>query len=88
MTTDEVIAFLQKMLQERFELPPDLVTAETRREAFGIDSLLMVDLLLDIETELDFAFSSYDLPPNPSIQELASFIVMQMDASDAGAGTR
>lgn len=85
MTTEDVITFLQHMLQERFDLPAEIVTPETRREAFGLDSLLMVDLLLDIETELDFAFSSYDIPANPSIRELASFIADQRNAANARA---
>lgn len=70
----QILSKLKEMLRERFSINPDQIDGNTRRADMGIDSILMVDLMLDIETELGFTFDSMELPPNPSLNEVSELI--------------
>ena len=74
MEQAQILVKLKHMLQERFGIDPDEISGQTRRADMGIDSILMVDLMLDIETELNFTFDSMELPPNPSLDDVCALI--------------
>lgn len=74
MDTPQIMGHLVRILHERFEIDPASVTGATRQHDLGIDSILMVDLMLEIETELGFSFDIMDLPRNPSLDEICALI--------------
>ena len=74
MTHEHILDRLKTLLNERFSIDPSTVDGSTRRAEMGIDSILMVDLMLDIETELGIAFESMELPPNPSLDDVTQLI--------------
>lgn len=78
MDKEQVVAKLKQMLHERFAIDPDTIGGDTRRADMGIDSILMVDLMLDVESELDFAFDTMDMPPNPSLNEVADLVLKNL----------
>lgn len=78
MDKSSIMQRLGEMLQERFDVEAASITAETRVAELGIDSILMVDLMLDIETELEFTFISMDLPRNPTLGEVADLVHRSM----------
>jgi acyl carrier protein len=71
--TESIIGVLKTLLQQRFSLGADL--EENRRLIdMGIDSLHLVDVLLDLETELDFQLVNLVLPPQATLAQLADAI--------------
>ena len=52
MERDEILTYLKAMLHERFGIDPAVMSGSTTQEQLGIDSLLMVDMMLDLETGL------------------------------------
>lgn len=70
----QILAKLKDMLQERFAINPNEINGQSRRGDMGIDSILMVDLMLDIETELGFTFDTMELPPNPTLDDVCQLI--------------
>lgn len=74
MNHDLLVERLKGMLNERFSIDPSTIDGTTRRSEMGIDSILMVDLMLDIETEMGFTFETMELPPNPSLNDVADLI--------------
>lgn len=84
MNQTEIFTRLKTMIVDRFELQDASITGETRQKELGIDSILMVDLMLDVESELDFTFESMDLPTNPSLNEIVALISQNMAGSDEG----
>ena len=74
MKREDILEKLKAMLQERFSIDPASITGETRRADMGIDSILMVDLMLDVESELGITFDTMDLPPNPSLNDVSDLI--------------
>ncbi len=82
MTHDAILDRLKAMLHDRFAIDPATISGSTRRADMGIDSILMVDLMLDIETEMGFAFESMELPPNPSLDDVTALIRQNLDKPD------
>lgn len=75
MDKQQVMGHLKRMLLERFKIDEALLLPEIRQHDLGIDSILMVDLMLDIENELDFSFDIMDLPKNPSLDEICDLVL-------------
>lgn len=62
MQRDEIFSNLKSLVAERFEVSPDTLSLETTQSDLQIDSILMVDLMMDVEERLSFTFDSLDLP--------------------------
>jgi acyl carrier protein len=84
MERDEILAYLKAMLQERFGIDPATVSGSTTQEQLGIDSLLMVDMMLDLETGLGFTFASMDLPRNPDLDVIVDLVERNNPRKPAG----
>ncbi len=80
MEKNRIMEHLIRMLHEKFGTDPASVTSETRQQDLGIDSILLVDLMLDLEDELGFSFQSMVLPPNPSIGDICELVARNMSA--------
>ena len=65
---------LTEMLQERVGSTEVPITAQTRLQELGIDSIIQVDIMLDLESELDFTFKSMNLPRDPTVAQIVQLI--------------
>lgn len=83
MNDKQIYERLAALISSRFDVPASSLTKETRQKDLGIDSILLVDLMLDIETELDFVFESIDLPNNPSLGEIVALIRHNLTKTDS-----
>ena len=84
MERQEILERLKALIHERFGIDPAGVTGSTTQAELGIDSLLMVDMMLDVETELDITFESMDLPRNPDLDTIVELVVRNLARSAAG----
>ena len=84
MQRQEILERLKALIHERFGIDPAGVTGSTTQAELGIDSLLMVDMMLDVETELDITFESMDLPRNPDLDTIVDLVKRNMDRDAAG----
>lgn len=78
MNKQQVMGHLKRMLREQFQIDDTSLTPETRQSDIGIDSILMVNLMLDIENELGFSFDIMDLPKNPSLGEICDLVIRNL----------
>lgn len=69
---------IKTMLHDRFGISPDRMDDDSRMRELGIDSLHLVDLMLDIETTFGFRYEALALSVNPSLQEIADAIAAGM----------
>ena len=83
MERQEILERLKALIHERFGIDPAGLTGATTQAEIGIDSLLMVDMMLDVETELGFTFESMDLPRNPDLDTIVDLVQRNMAAGDA-----
>jgi len=84
MERHEILEYLKTMLHERFGVDPTTFSGSTTQQEIGIDSLLMVDMMLDVETGLGFTFQSMDLPRNPNLDAIVDLIERNMGTKPAG----
>jgi acyl carrier protein len=74
MDRQEILERLKALIHERFGVDPATLNGSTTQAEIGIDSLLLVDMMLDVETELGFTFDSMDLPRNPSLDTIVELV--------------
>ena len=84
MERQEILEYLKAMLHERFGLDTAALSGRTTQQEIGIDSLLMVDMMLDIETGLGFTFQSMDMPRNPDLDAIVDLVERNLDGKQAG----
>lgn len=62
MRKDEIERKICEMIKERAPIPSDTIGLnEDLRENYGVDSLVLVELLVDIECAFDITFDSSSL---------------------------
>ncbi|MFS0756764.1 acyl carrier protein [Noviherbaspirillum sp. 1P10PC] len=71
---EHMIDEIKSMLQERFGIDVNASGPASRMRDLGIDSLHMVDLMLDMESAFGFQYEALTLPANPSLEEIADAI--------------
>ena len=74
MNRADILEALKTLMHERFDVDPATLHGQTRQNDIGIDSILLVDLMLDIESKLDFTFETMDLPRNPTLDEIVDLV--------------
>lgn len=69
-----ILPRLTEMLHDRVG-PTDVpINAQTRLQELGIDSIIQVDIMLDLESELDFTFKNMSLPKDPTVAQIVALI--------------
>ncbi|HRN62154.1 MAG TPA: acyl carrier protein [Luteimonas sp.] len=74
MDNPAILRRLTELLQERVGDTEAPITAQTRLQELGIDSIIQVDIMLDLETELGFTFRSMSLPKDPTVAEIVDLV--------------
>ncbi|MFY2764972.1 acyl carrier protein [Arenimonas sp. MALMAid1274] len=74
MDRNKILELLKRLLKEKYDVDPDSLTGASRQDEIGLDSMTMVDLMMDIETALDIQFPDLNLPKNPSLDEIVDLI--------------
>ena len=75
-----IIAVLKMLLRQRYCIDAELAS-DSRLETLGIDSLHILDLLLDVEAELGIELGGLALPPHATLGQLADAIADVCDRS-------
>lgn len=57
----------------------------TTQTDLGIDSILMIDLMLALEDRLDFSFKSLEMPKNPTIGDIIRMVENELAAARKNA---
>lgn len=83
MENPAILHRLTEMLQERVGSTDVPITAQTRLQELGIDSIIQVDIMLDLESELDFTFKSMTLPRDPTVEQIVQLIQETMNNQSA-----
>lgn len=73
MDKQSIMHRLQEMLNERVDVKVPL-TGETTIQQLGIDSIILVDFMLDLESELNFTFKSMDLAKDANLDQIVDLV--------------
>ena len=74
MDKADILTKIRDSLIERFGLEPNQLGADARLRDLGVDSMHVLEIMLDLETELGVTLSDLSLPPNPSLGEVAAVV--------------
>jgi acyl carrier protein len=75
-SSEQILNKLLSTLNERFAIDIEQVSTASRLSDIGIDSLHLVDIMLDMEGEFGFRFESLVLPANPSLGQITRAIMV------------
>lgn len=78
MNTAMIIEKLKELLHEHFSIDTTNINGDTRMRDLGIDSMHVVDLMLEIESDLGVRMESLSLVQNPSLAELSDAIAKNL----------
>ena len=84
MQTTEIFEALSALVVERYGTPAAPLEPGTRQSDLAIDSILMLDLLMDIEDRFGFRFRSMELPRDPALSDLVALIESSLAAARPG----
>lgn len=74
MDSASILTKIQASLHDRFGLDVDQLDESARLRDLGVDSLHVVEIMLDLEAELGTNLVDLSFPPNPSLGEVAAVI--------------
>ena len=74
VSNQELMQKISKSLVNIFGVDPAQITPETRMRDLGVDSMHVVEILFDLETELGVTLTDFGFPPNPTLEEVAQTI--------------
>jgi acyl carrier protein len=69
-----------EMISRNLGADRSVLTEETSQKDLGIDSILMIDLMLALEDRLEFSFKSLEMPRNPTIGDIISMVENEIGA--------
>ncbi|OGA13359.1 MAG: hypothetical protein A3G25_04605 [Betaproteobacteria bacterium RIFCSPLOWO2_12_FULL_63_13] len=74
MDKADILGKIRDSLIERFGLEPEQLAADVRLRDLGVDSMHVLEIMLDLEEELGVGLSDLSLSQNPSLGEVAAVI--------------
>ena len=80
MGADQVKAMVVDFLVERFDLPRERVSGATPLRELGLDSIMMLDVMLDVEDRLGVKLRDLAMPGNPKIDDITALIERNLAA--------
>ena len=81
-SSEQILNKLLSTLHERFAVDTGKISVTSRLSDMGIDSLHLIDIMLDMENEFNFRFETLMLAPNPSIEQIMHAIMADSKAPD------
>lgn len=75
-----IFAMLQEFLHQRFDIPLESAKPHLRLSELGLDSMLMLDIMLEFEDRLAIKLSDMSLPRDASLGDVAALIERNLPA--------
>jgi len=83
-TTEALSLKIKEALVNTFGIEPNLIVADATMRDLGVDSLHVVEILLDLEAELGVKLTDLSFPPNPTLNDVAQTIERNLAAISKG----
>lgn len=75
-------AMVQDFLAERFELDRSRLQGNASLRELGLDSIILLDVLLDVEDRLGVKLKDLAMPANPTIADIVTLIERNVAAAN------
>ena len=80
---NQIFASLQQFLNERFDLAPPGLTREATLRSVGLDSMMVLDVMLEVEDRLGVKLDDMSLPKDATLGDVANLISRNLEKSSA-----
>lgn len=80
MDNTDLVMKIKHILNDRFEIDMASLNENSRLRDLGVDSLHVVEIMLDLEADLGVKLNDLSVPPNPSLGEVAAAIAKNLPA--------
>ena len=81
MKRTEIVDAVLELIHENMGIDRANLAESTSQSDLGVDSILMVDLMLALEDRLDFSFKSLDMPKNPTIADIVAMVEKELSSA-------
>lgn len=72
--TDHLLATLQELLSERFDIPAKKATLDAPLNALGLDSMIVLDVIMEIEDRLGVKLNDLAMPRDPTLGDVVKLV--------------
>lgn len=73
-----ILSMLQEFLGERFDISPASAKAETPLHELGLDSMMMLDVMLEFEDRLSIKLNDMSMPRDATLADIVTLIERNM----------
>jgi acyl carrier protein len=80
--SERIASVISQFLHERFDIPLDQLSGDRSLRELGLDSILLLDVMLDIEDRLGVSLKDLAMPANPNIGDVVTLVERNMAAAD------
>lgn len=72
--TDHLLATLQALLSERFDIPANKATLDAPLNGLGLDSMIVLDVIMEVEDRLGTRLNDLAMPRDPTLGDVVKLI--------------
>lgn len=65
---------ITSFLGERFDIPPERITDDTSIRDIGLDSMMMLEVMLELEDRLGVKLKDLSMPANPTLRDVVALV--------------
>ena len=65
---------IKEFLGERFDIAADRITDDTSIRDVGLDSMMMLEVMLELEDRLGLKLKDLSLPVNPTLRDVVALV--------------
>jgi len=71
---DAIFPMVRDLLHELFGLSPDVLTESATIRDLGLDSMMVLDVMLEMEDRLGVKLTDMEIPANPTLGDVVAVI--------------
>jgi acyl carrier protein len=74
LDSPHIQTLVKQFLQERFDISPDRITDDTSIRDLGLDSMMMLEVMLELEDRLGVKLQDLSMPGNPTLRDVVALV--------------
>lgn len=77
---DQILGAIREFLTERFDIPAEKVSPDTSLRDLGLDSMMVMDVMMETEDRFGVKLMDLSLPRDPKLGDVVSLIERNLRA--------
>jgi len=70
----DIEAMVKEFLVQRFDIPMERLKADVSMRGLGLDSMIMLDVMLEAEDRLGIRLGDLSMPADPTLADIVNLI--------------